>query len=598
LLLVWIAACTIIGCILSIKNFISLFTETKDFIELVEGAGRALFGPYIAACLPIGWRCARPFHLFIKWFLLDFAVGCTKSFGCISVVFMWLLFYPAKFFVAGVLGVFVGPFYIIYLILKLIVMQFKIRSLSINTKAAAIKSIILIVILIAVMVGLLTGIGLKMASDSLLQNLKDNRPVPTPTPYSYRYTPEKTPVKSPTESPIQRKTVIPSELSLNKEKIENMQLKVGELETVKLKDGSYERTGRDYLEVKITDMAWGDLDNDGKEDAAVIYRCSYGGSGVFYHLTTIIDNNGDILQCGNEDLNVYEVKSVFISSGKIYIKFFMRGETKVEEYVYRLEGGKLSLTSAEVTPVKTSAEEYIIQVGVFGDRDNAEKLITKLKGKGYGGTIVVLDNGRSYSYRVQAGAFTTKDEADKLKNKLKADGIDAIVKKLEAAGQEIIMTTPDGQNSIRKIPSSDITITCSDQKTETEASRDYGADLTLDGERETAWNTEGSYGKWIKYSFDKNISCVKIGILPGYDKYEDDEYGDRWYNNNRVTAATLVFSDGTTKSINFTGNREIEYFEFVTPINTSFVKIEINEISRGNKFDDTCISEVEIYSSI
>lgn len=73
---------------------------------------------------------------------------------------------------------------------------------------------------------------------------------------------------------------------------------------------------------------------------------------------------------------------------------------------------------------RTGNNEYIVQVGVFVSKANAEKLFRKLKKKGFD-AIVKKRNGQ---WIVQCGAFSVKANAEALVAKLKAAGFSAIIK--------------------------------------------------------------------------------------------------------------------------------------------------------------------------
>jgi len=172
--------------------------------------------------------------------------------------------------------------------------------------------------------------------------------------------------------------------------------------------------------------------------------------------------------------------------------------------------------------------------------------------------------------------------------------IEEAEKKLEEASED---TFPeDSVAEVVRYSLQNSTVSSSDSREEVKPSEKYATDLAVDGKSNTAWNAEGSEGKWIKIFFPETVSLVRAGIIPGYDKIVNDEYGDRWTNNNRIKKGTLVFSNGTKKTVTFDiDKREMQYVELDPPVSTFFLKLEIDEVFRGEKFNDTCISEIEVY---
>ncbi|PIU67790.1 MAG: hypothetical protein COS84_03460 [Armatimonadetes bacterium CG07_land_8_20_14_0_80_40_9] len=120
----------------------------------------------------------------------------------------------------------------------------------------------------------------------------------------------------------------------------------------------------------------------------------------------------------------------------------------------------------------------------------------------------------------------------------------------------------------------------------------------IDGDKETAWNegVEGSgRGEWIRLDFPSPRDVIKVGVIPGFNKIKEDKWGDRFYKNNRVKEAILIFSDGTSRLVKFKDSREMQYIYFSPPVKTSFVKLVIEDIFPGSKYDDTAISEIEVW---
>lgn len=83
--------------------------------------------------------------------------------------------------------------------------------------------------------------------------------------------------------------------------------------------------------------------------------------------------------------------------------------------------GASSQTPAAEAPV-SDALLYRVQVGVFSERANAERLVSNLKEAGY--DALILDGP---PYRVQTGAFSSRENAVRLVEELQALDFEAIV---------------------------------------------------------------------------------------------------------------------------------------------------------------------------
>lgn len=66
---------------------------------------------------------------------------------------------------------------------------------------------------------------------------------------------------------------------------------------------------------------------------------------------------------------------------------------------------------------------YRVQTGAFSNKNNAQKLVNRLKAKGYDAIVVRQGN----LYKVQTGAFSKKENANKLVMQLKKDGFEAFI---------------------------------------------------------------------------------------------------------------------------------------------------------------------------
>lgn len=89
-----------------------------------------------------------------------------------------------------------------------------------------------------------------------------------------------------------------------------------------------------------------------------------------------------------------------------------------------IHGGDIAAVPEESRP---TGMLYRVQSGAFAVRDNADRLLTELKGKGHEAFIATVDLGGQILYRVQVGAYSVRANAEAMRDKLLADGYDAII---------------------------------------------------------------------------------------------------------------------------------------------------------------------------
>lgn len=96
-------------------------------------------------------------------------------------------------------------------------------------------------------------------------------------------------------------------------------------------------------------IASGDLNNDGKEDDALILVGSAGGNENFYELVVVLNYNGEPVYAGCHKLgDRVKINSVDIKSGEIIVDLFIHAEndslccpTIRETFKYQISGNKL-----------------------------------------------------------------------------------------------------------------------------------------------------------------------------------------------------------------------------------------------------------------
>ena len=98
---------------------------------------------------------------------------------------------------------------------------------------------------------------------------------------------------------------------------------------ITLKDGHFEQAYPGAASGVVVDEiseAQGDLNGDGRRDAAVVLAVSTGGSGVFEYLVAVLDQAGSALQSGTALLgDRVKINSLAIQDGKIAVDMLTQG---------------------------------------------------------------------------------------------------------------------------------------------------------------------------------------------------------------------------------------------------------------------------------
>lgn len=122
----------------------------------------------------------------------------------------------------------------------------------------------------------------------------------------------------------------------------------------------------------------------------------------------------------------------------------------------------------------------------------------------------------------------------------------------------------------------------------------YPVSNAFDFDIDTSWaeakNQEG-VGEWINIKFNNVESIHGIDILNGYSGSEE-----LYYANNRVKKIKIEFYDG------YVIEKELEdQIPFILQRidferrESDYIKITVLDIYKGNKYNDTCISEIRIF---
>jgi len=192
-------------------------------------------------------------------------------------------------------------------------------------------------------------------------NFPTTRPIQVtmPLPIATTVTAE-TPLPVDTMSPeptftTQAAAETPSSGQINLELLKNFTYWVEDFNTqVTLKDGAFSDSQiRSQL---IEPAALGDLNSDGQTDAAVILTIDPSGSGTFYYLIAVLDQNGTPAQAGFSSIGDRQgINNLEIVNSRIILDFITQGlsdplccpsEHRLRSYL--LENGALYLASEQI----------------------------------------------------------------------------------------------------------------------------------------------------------------------------------------------------------------------------------------------------------
>lgn len=134
--------------------------------------------------------------------------------------------------------------------------------------------------------------------------------------------------------------------------------------------------------------------------------------------------------------------------------------------------------------------------------------------------------------------------------------------------------------------------TASSSETATEGAS-YDIKNIRDNKASSVWveGVSGSgLGEWVELSLDGEQTITGLRLWNG-NWYTHDF----WKRHNRVKEIEVEFSSGDRQKFTLTDAYIPEEIRFSGPVTTSSVKVKIKSVYGGSTFNDTCLSEVQVF---
>jgi hypothetical protein len=125
-----------------------------------------------------------------------------------------------------------------------------------------------------------------------------------------------------------------------------------------------------------------------------------------------------------------------------------------------------------------------------------------------------------------------------------------------------------------------------------EAGQKFSTRYLGDNKQGSAWieGEDGSgLGSWVELKLAEEARVTELRIWNG--NWYTSDYWERF---NRINELEVQFSDGSKQVFNLSDKQEVEIIRLDGPVVTSSVKLKAKSIYRGNTFNATGFSEIQV----
>jgi len=121
----------------------------------------------------------------------------------------------------------------------------------------------------------------------------------------------------------------------------------------------------------------------------------------------------------------------------------------------------------------------------------------------------------------------------------------------------------------------------------------YSAEKAMDDDPNTSWQEDAEgygIGEYITLYFSRTQTVGGIMLFPGFDQSES-----AWERNCRPAKLLVELSDGSSYEISVNDIRDWQGYEFLTPVETEYLRFTILDVYPGTEWEDTAITEIRAY---
>jgi hypothetical protein len=124
----------------------------------------------------------------------------------------------------------------------------------------------------------------------------------------------------------------------------------------------------------------------------------------------------------------------------------------------------------------------------------------------------------------------------------------------------------------------------------------YDAKHLRDGKQSTVW-MEGEDGSGLGSYVQLNLK--EPGVIQALRIWNGNWYSyDFWTRHNRAKELDIEFSDGRKQKVELKDEKLPELIPVDSPASVEWVKLTIRSVHKGNTFNDTAISEVQLIGDV